>query len=64
MNADVRGYWRRNIRSFENHLFTLIDTGICGLQKTLLAVVADQEALPQRFLAQPDGLHGHGRVLR
>jgi len=28
------------------------------------AVVCDQKALPQRFLVQPDGQHGQGRVLR
>jgi hypothetical protein len=30
----------------------------------MLSRLCDQETLPQRFLAQPDGLHAVRRVLR
>jgi hypothetical protein len=56
MDTDEYGY------GFFNREWTLIHAN--RLQKNFAGRRCDQEARPQRFLAQPDGQHGRGRVLR
>jgi hypothetical protein len=45
-------------------LITRIAADICRLRQTTVGRRCDQKTLPQRFLAQSDGLHGVRRVLR
>jgi hypothetical protein len=61
MNADSD---RSFLATKEHKGHKEIFSAITGCGKTLTAVVASRKALRQRFLAQPDGLHGLGRVLR
>jgi hypothetical protein len=45
-------------------LFSADGTDMNWLRKNSAGRRCDQETLPQRFLAQPDGLHAVRRVLR